>query len=111
MGAMMKHDAASQLAALRSGAVSARELTAEAPNWIDHLNPGINAIVALRDCDVLLAEAEAERAAPAPLQGLPMAIKDLVETAGIVTTYGSPAFRSHVPATTRWSPACAGQER
>jgi amidase len=32
-----------------------------------------------------------------PLHGLPIAIKDLAETAGIRTTYGSPIFADHVP--------------
>ena len=33
-----------------------------------------------------------------PLHGLPTGIKDLHETAGLLTTYGSPLYRSHVPA-------------
>ena len=33
-----------------------------------------------------------------PLHGLPIAIKDLQDTAGIRTTYGSAAFADHVPA-------------
>src|SRR5207247_2721034 len=32
------------------------------------------------------------------LHGLPTGIKDLHETAGLLTTYGSPLYRSHVPA-------------
>src|SRR5512142_3131430 len=32
-----------------------------------------------------------------PLHGLPIAVKDLAETAGIKTTYGSPVFASYVP--------------
>lgn len=95
-GGMIDHDATHQLAALRAGTITARELMAETLDRIDKANPAINAIVALRDRDTLLAEAEG--ALPGPLQGLPMAIKDLAETAGIVTTYGSPAFRDHVPA-------------
>ncbi|MFC0199241.1 amidase [Paracoccus rhizosphaerae] len=93
---MIKHDATHQLAALRAGTVTARELMAETLDRINDLNPAINAIVALQDRDTLLDEAQ--RAPPGPLQGLPMAIKDLAETAGIVTSYGSPAFRDHVPA-------------
>ncbi|WP_210880405.1 amidase family protein, partial [Roseovarius autotrophicus] len=71
------------------------DLMAETLDRIDAANPAINAIVALRDRDTLLDEAAC--ATPGPLQGLPMAIKDLAETAGIVTSYGSPAFRDHVP--------------
>jgi Asp-tRNA(Asn)/Glu-tRNA(Gln) amidotransferase A subunit family amidase len=33
------------------------------------------------------------------LHGLPIGIKDLQETEGIVTTHGSPLYRDHVPAT------------
>jgi Asp-tRNA(Asn)/Glu-tRNA(Gln) amidotransferase A subunit family amidase len=33
-----------------------------------------------------------------PLHGLPVGIKDLEETAGLRTTWGSPIFRDHVPA-------------
>jgi amidase len=32
-----------------------------------------------------------------PLHGLPMALKDLIDTEGIRTTYGSALFRDHVP--------------
>ncbi len=96
MCSMIKHDATHQLAALRAGTITPRELMTATLDWINDINPGINAIVALRDRDTLLHEAE--RAPQGPLQGLPMAIKDLAETAGIVTSYGSPAFRDHVPA-------------
>src|SRR6202000_3057846 len=40
-------------------------------------------------------EAEDE---PGWLCGLPVAIKDLADVAGVRTTYGSPIFRDHVPA-------------
>ena len=46
---------------------------AETLDRIDRVNPAINAIVALRDRDTLLAEAAT--APPGPLQGLPVAIK------------------------------------
>ena len=29
--------------------------------------------------------------------GIPLAVKDLIDTAGLVTTYGSAIFRDHVP--------------
>ena len=32
-----------------------------------------------------------------PLHGVPVAVKDLVDTKGIRTTYGSPIFRDHIP--------------
>ncbi|GEO84260.1 MULTISPECIES: amidase [Alphaproteobacteria] len=93
---MIKEDATYQLAALRAGTISPRELMEETLDRIADVNPGINAIVALREREILLEEAE--RARPGLLQGLPMAIKDLAETAGIVTSYGSPVFKDNVPA-------------
>ncbi|HEV8248375.1 MAG TPA: amidase, partial [Gaiellaceae bacterium] len=33
----------------------------------------------------------------APAAGIPLAVKDLFDTAGLVTTYGSAIFRDHVP--------------
>ncbi|WP_297355533.1 amidase [Paraburkholderia sp.] len=69
---------------------------------IETLNPKINAFSAT--CfDRARAEArEAERDLAngnrqGILQGLPIGIKDLEETAGVLTTYGSPLFRSNVP--------------
>ena len=35
---------------------------------------------------------------PRPLEGVPIGVKDLFDTAGVRTTYGSPMFSDHVPA-------------
>jgi aspartyl-tRNA(Asn)/glutamyl-tRNA(Gln) amidotransferase subunit A len=35
----------------------------------------------------------------APVDGIPLAVKDLLDTAGLTTTYGSAVFADHVPAT------------
>lgn len=82
--------------------VSARELMQAHLTQIDCVNPQVNAIV------TLLADEALEQAAAAdkklargeevgPLHGLPVAHKDLVETKGIRTTYGSPIYRDNVP--------------
>ena len=62
-------------------------------------NSAVNAIISLRDPDDLLADAErADASDPAgPLHGEPMAVKDLVATDGIRTTWGSPIFADHIP--------------
>ena len=71
---------------------------------IDAVNPALNAIVSLRDGDELLAEAARRDAELARgerrgwMHGLPHAIKDLEQTAGIVTTSGSPLYADFVPA-------------
>ena len=66
---------------------------------IDAWNGHLNAIVALRDAEVLLAEAAQADATEAtgPLHGVPIAVKDLVRTKGIATTLGSPLFADNVP--------------
>ncbi|MFK0292515.1 amidase [Streptomyces sp. NPDC090442] len=91
-----------QAAALRRGDVSARELLRAHLDRIERLNPVVNAIVTLVP-DRAMAEARAadERLARGeevgPLHGLPMAHKDTHLTAGIRTTFGSPALAEHVP--------------
>lgn len=89
-------------AAVRRGDLSAREVVAAHLERIDAINGRLNAVVSLRP-EAALAEAEqADRRAArgealGPLHGLPIAIKDLADTAGITTTYGSRLFAGHVP--------------
>jgi Asp-tRNA(Asn)/Glu-tRNA(Gln) amidotransferase A subunit family amidase len=84
--------------------MSCAELMAATLDRIDAVNPRINAIVSLRDRDVLMAEAgERDRELARGerkgwMHGLPHAIKDLEDTAGIPTTCGSPLLRDNVPA-------------
>ena len=89
------------LAAMARGDLSAAALMRAALDRIAAVNPVVNAVVSLRPERDLTADAEAADAVPpdrrGPLHGLPLAIKDLVETAGIVTTFGSSAFVGHVP--------------
>jgi amidase len=91
-------------AAIRRRELSAREVVAWHLDRIGQINPRLNAIVSPRP-EAALEEAEvADRRAASgeplgPLHGLPIAIKDLEDTAGIRTTYGSRAFAQHVPET------------
>lgn len=70
---------------------------------IDKVNAPVNAIVAM---NAERARAEARAAEQAvmrgdplgALHGLPIAVKDVVDTAGLRTTYGSLVFRDYVPA-------------
>lgn len=70
---------------------------------IERVNPKVNAIVTLIDGDKAIEKARdadkqlASGAEVGPLHGLPIAHKDLEETAGIRTTFGSPIYRDHVP--------------
>jgi Asp-tRNA(Asn)/Glu-tRNA(Gln) amidotransferase A subunit family amidase len=88
---------------VRGREVSARELVQHALARIDALNPQVNAFVAL-DADGALADATRldERLAAGedvgPLAGVPIAVKDLEDAAGFVTTHGSAAFVDEPPA-------------
>jgi len=94
---------ATELAALlRRRELSAREVVQAHLDQIERVNPQVNAVVTLV-AERALDEARAadERLAAGepvgPLHGLPMAIKDTHETAGIRTTHGSPILADHVP--------------
>src|SRR3954451_15734502 len=86
---------------LRAGAVSAREVMEAHLARIAEANSRVNAIVTLVEREQALEAADAADRVPAErrglLHGLPLAIKDLEDTAGMRTTYGSPLFAEHVP--------------
>ena len=90
------------LAALRNRDVSSLELVDACIARIEALNPGLNAVVAT-DYDRARETARAADAARSNgdvlgvLHGLPMTIKDSLETAGLVTTSGAPELRHHLP--------------
>lgn len=93
---------ATELTALvRSREVSAAELLAAHLDRIERLNPRVNAICTLDAEGAAAAAARldaelAAGAAPGPLAGLPVAVKDLVDVAGLPTTRGSPLYRDAV---------------
>lgn len=79
------------------------ELLTSCISRIEAVDHAVNAMVA-RDFDRARTAAKAaddavaHGAALPPLHGLPLGVKDLQETAGLVTTHGSVIFRNHVPA-------------
>ena len=88
---------------VREGRVSAGEMTEHALRQIAACNPVLNAFVAV-DQERARAAADAidrKVAAgidPGPLAGIPLAVKDLEDAAGYVTTHGSLAFAGDAPA-------------
>lgn len=68
---------------------------------ISALNPKINAFVTINENvreQAWEAEADVQRGETlGPLHGVPVAIKDLTVTEGLRTTFGSPAFKEHIP--------------
>ena len=84
---------------LREGKASPRELVEACYRQIEQLNPQLNAfitVIDLRDAldAQILANNHRDRAA---LQGIPLAVKDLFDTAGIRTTVGSTFFAENIP--------------
>jgi amidase len=81
--------------AIRTRQVSCIEVMTAYLDHIERINPVVNAIVALRDRDDLLAEAKLKDAQTARgeatglLHGFPFGIKDLVPVKGMRTTSGS----------------------
>ncbi|MBM36384.1 MAG: amidase [Acidimicrobiaceae bacterium] len=87
---------------LLQGDISARELLAAHLARIERINPEVNAIVTLVPelASALADQADNAYARGEPLgllHGLPVAHKDLVDTAGVRTTLGSPIYRDRVP--------------
>src|SRR3954468_20314443 len=90
------------VALLRGKQVSAREVMAAHLARIARVNPKVNSIVTLVADRAMADPARADEAQASgrplgPLHGLPVAHKDLVDTAGIRTTRGSPFYRDFVP--------------
>ena len=94
-------DEASQL--VRNKKVSPVELTQACLARIGRLNPKLNAFITVT-ADSGLAEAHAAEADiqhgrwRGPLHGIPIALKDLFDTAGVRTTAASGLFKDRVPA-------------
>ncbi|GAA3260848.1 amidase [Streptomyces lavendulae] len=92
-----------QLAALRRRTVTSRALLEQTLAHIERTNPDLGAVVTL-DADGARAAADAAdrhlAATGKPLgalHGLPMTLKDALETKGLRTTCGSPDLSDHVP--------------
>jgi amidase len=82
--------------------LSAREALAAHLKQIERVNPKVNAIVTLvaemaADAAAKADEMQAHHEILGPLHGLPVAHKDLLETRGIRTTFGSPLYKDYIP--------------
>ena len=82
--------------------VSAHTIITAYLDRIESINPAVNAICTVNaaaeqlalQCDRRLAAGEAAR----PLEGVPVVVKDTIETQGIRTTFGSRIMEDFVPA-------------
>ena len=87
---------------IRTKEMSAREALAAHLKQIERVNPKVNAIVTLvpemaADAAAKADEMQAHKEPLGPLHGLPVAHKDLMETRGIRTTFGSPLYKDYIP--------------
>jgi aspartyl-tRNA(Asn)/glutamyl-tRNA(Gln) amidotransferase subunit A len=88
---------------LRAGSCSSEELTRECLDRIERFNPTLNAYITVDADRAIAAAKQVDRAArrdgwQGPVQGIPLAIKDNIDTADLRTTAGSRVFGKRIPA-------------
>lgn len=100
--ALVEHSAVALRQMIAAGDISPVELLEACIDRIEAVNPFVNAVTAT--CfDRARGEARAAEQAVLKgeqlglLHGLPLGVKDLEPTAGLLTTFGSPLFRDHIP--------------
>lgn len=89
----------SALDLLREKKISARELTEDCHRYIERLNPQLNAFITVIDPETALKGQlpETGNSGMSALRGIPLAVKDLFDTAGVRTTAGSTFFAENIP--------------
>jgi len=86
---------------IRSGEISPVDLVRECLQSIERLNPALNAFITVTPETALREAKQAEREIQSggwrgPLHGIPIGLKDLIDTAGVRTTAASAVFRNRV---------------
>ena len=94
--------AAEMASMIRNREISPVEVTQATLSRIEQSQPILNAFITVAAEPAMEAAKAAEAAVMGgavlgPLHGVPLAVKDLVPTAGIRTTWGSLIFKDHVP--------------
>ena len=87
---------------LRRKEISARDVMAAHLSQVERVNPKVNAIVTFAPDQAMAGALAADEALArgelvGPLHGLPVAHKDLFETKGMRTTFGSPIYADYIP--------------
>jgi aspartyl-tRNA(Asn)/glutamyl-tRNA(Gln) amidotransferase subunit A len=91
----------SALKKLQEGKVTARDLAEDCFRQIDRLNPKLNAFITVLDLQSALDAQVPATANPltSALRGIPIALKDLFDLAGVRRTIGSTFFSDDIPST------------
>lgn len=89
-------------ALFRSRTLSPVELTRTCLDLIEKLDPQLNAFVTVTRASALAEAEAAEKAIQrgewlGPMHGIPIGLKDIIDTAGVPTTAASNLFRQRVP--------------
>src|SRR5689334_22411576 len=89
-------------AQIRERKLSPGELTHACLDRIERLNPTLNAFITVTADQAVDAARQAESEITAgnyrgPLHGIPIGLKDLFDTAGILTTAASNQYRTRIP--------------
>ena len=89
---------------IETRAISSERLTRIYLDRIERFDPKLRAIITVTREHALKQARQADREIAAgkyrgPLHGIPYGVKDLLDTAGIATTYGAEPFRNRVPVT------------
>ncbi|MBD1132623.1 amidase [Pelagibacterales bacterium SAG-MED45] len=85
---------------IKSRKISIKEVVEYYLDRIEKFNPDLNAIVLQKDRELILKEAiekDNTKEIDKPLNGLPIAIKDLTDVVGFKTTYGFPGSKNNQP--------------
>jgi Asp-tRNA(Asn)/Glu-tRNA(Gln) amidotransferase A subunit family amidase len=89
---------------IEARALSSERLTRIYLDRIQRFDPKLRCVITLTRDHALARAKKADQEIAAgkyrgPLHGIPYGVKDLLDTAGIATTYGAEPFRNRVPAT------------
>ena len=85
---------------IKSRQISIKEAVEYYLDRIEKVNPDLNAIVLQKDRELIIKEAIEKdniKEINKPLNGLPIAIKDLTDVVGFKTTYGFPGSKNNQP--------------
>jgi len=85
----------------RTGELAPSEAVSACLHRIANVDTDVGSVITPVVDRALVEAGEADRRWAAgtarPLEGIPFGVKDVIDTAGVRTTYGSPLFETHVP--------------
>ena len=101
MDDMLKLSLVELVSEIRNREISPVELMKAAIERVEETHADLNAVVAMRDIDALMADARSAeervmRDEARPLEGVPLGVKDLEDAEGLITSMGSVPFRDNM---------------